>query len=133
MDLWKSCKDKVLTACDKLYGKTLVRRDRGNTWWWNEEVKDAKAYKELCKIESEENKLKYRKTRNETKKAVARATRREAEKEMKELCKKPHNVFKLSKLLKREGKDVEGKRCIRRKDGKLGFNENAHRNIWNRL
>jgi len=82
-----------------------VERDRGNTWWWNEEVKDAiarkkKAYKELCKIGSE-NKLKYRKTRNETKKAVARAMRREAEKEMKELCKKPNNVFKLSKLLKR--------------------------------
>jgi len=40
-------------------------------------------------------KLKNRKTRNETKKAVARAMRRETEKEMKELCKKPNNVFKL--------------------------------------
>jgi len=83
---------------------------RGNKWWWNEEVKDAiarkkKAYKELYETGSEKNKLKYRKTRNETKKAVARAMRREAKKEMKELCKKPNNVFKLSKLLKREGKD----------------------------
>jgi len=59
----------------------------------------------LCKIGSEENKLKYRKIRNEAKKAVARAMRREAEKEMKELCKKPTNVYKLSKLLKRR------KRC----------------------
>jgi len=42
-----------------------------------------------------ENKLKYRKIRNETKKAVVRATKREAEKEMKGLCKKPNNVFKL--------------------------------------
>jgi len=72
MDLWKSFKDGVLTACDELCGKTLVRRDRGHTWWWNEEVKDAiarkkKAYKELCKI-GFENKLKYRKSRNETKK-----------------------------------------------------------------
>jgi len=49
---------------------------------------------------------------------------------MKELCKKPNNVFKLSKLLKRERKDVKGGRCIRRKDGKLGFNENACRKIW---
>jgi len=97
-------------------------------------VKDArarkkKAYKELCKNGSEEKKLMYRKTRNETKKAVARAMRREAEKEMKELCKKPNNVFKLCKLLKREGKDVEGGKCIRGKDGKLGFNENARRKI----
>jgi len=37
-----------------------------------------KAYKELYRIGSEENKLKYKKTRNETKKAVARAMRREA-------------------------------------------------------
>jgi len=30
MDLWKSFKVGVLTACDELCGKTLVRRDRGN-------------------------------------------------------------------------------------------------------
>jgi len=84
----------------------------------------------LCKIGSEENKLEYRKTRNKTKKAVARAMRREAKKEMKELCKKPNNVFKLSKLLKREGKDVDLGRYIKGKDGKLGFNENAHSKIW---
>jgi len=105
-------------------------------------VKDAiarkkKACKELCKIGSEENKLKYRKTRNEIKKAVARAMRRETEKELKEICKKPNNIFKMSKLLKSEEKDVEGGRFIRRKDGKLGFNKNAcrkiWRSIWNRL
>jgi len=49
---------------------------------------------------------------------------------MKELCKKPNNVFKLSKLLKREGKYIEGESCITGKDGKLGFNENACRKIW---
>jgi len=49
---------------------------------------------------------------------------------MKELCKKPNNVFKLYKLLKRQGKDVEGGKSIRGKDGKLGFNENARRKIW---
>jgi len=81
-----------------------------------------KAYKELYKIGSEENKLKYRKTRNES---CSKSHEKEAEKEMKELCKKPNNALKLSKVLKREGKGVEGRRCIRGKDGKLGFNENA--------
>jgi len=61
---------------------------------------------------------------------VASTIRREAEKEMKELCKKPNNVFKFSKLLKREGKDVEGGRYIRGKYDKLGFNENARRKVW---
>jgi len=84
LDLWicGNPSRMVLTACDELCEKMLVRRDRGNTWWWNEGVKDAlarkkKADKELCNIGSKENKLKYKKTRNETKKAVATAMRRE--------------------------------------------------------
>ena len=31
----------VLKACDELCGKTKARGDRGNTWWWNRQVKDA--------------------------------------------------------------------------------------------
>jgi len=53
---------------------------------------------------SEENILKYRKTRNETKKAVARTMRREDEKETKQLCKKPINVLKLSKVIEKRRK-----------------------------
>ena len=41
MDLWGSYKNGVLQACDEMCGKRKVRGDRGNTWWWNEQVKDA--------------------------------------------------------------------------------------------
>ena len=41
MDLWESYKNGVLKACDDLCGKTKGRRDQGNTWWWNEQVKEA--------------------------------------------------------------------------------------------
>ena len=41
MDLWGSCKNEVLQVCDELRGKTKARESRGNTWWWNEQVKDA--------------------------------------------------------------------------------------------
>ena len=80
-DLWKS----FIKACDELCGKKLVRQDGSNTWWWNEEVKDAvakkkKAFKDLCKDRCEANKLLYKKIRNRTKKVVASAIRKEAEK-----------------------------------------------------
>ena len=39
--MWGSYKSGVLKACDEYCGKTKARGDRGNTWWWNELVKDA--------------------------------------------------------------------------------------------
>ena len=44
-ELWKAFKDGVLKACDEVCGKTKSRRDRGDIWWWNEEVKDTIARK----------------------------------------------------------------------------------------
>ena len=38
-DLCKTFKDGVLKACDEVCGKKKSRRDRGDMWWWNEEVK----------------------------------------------------------------------------------------------
>ena len=60
-DLWKTFKDGVLKACDELCGKKKSRRDQGDMWWWNEEVKDTitrkkAAFKELCRFPLEENK-----------------------------------------------------------------------------
>ena len=45
LDIWKCLKESVLKACDEVCGKKKGRRDRGNTWWWNEDVKDAIARK----------------------------------------------------------------------------------------
>ena len=30
-----------LKACDEVCGKNSGRRSKGDTWWWNEEVKEA--------------------------------------------------------------------------------------------
>ena len=38
-DLWKTFRDGVLEACDKLCGKKKSRSDQGDMWWWNEEVR----------------------------------------------------------------------------------------------
>ena len=99
-DLWRSFKDGVLRACDEICGKKRGRRDQGNTWWWNEEVKVAvaskkEAYKEFLKDRSEENKDRYRNKKNQAQKIVATAMRRETEKQLKGLEENPTNVFKL--------------------------------------
>ena len=46
--------------------------------------------------------------RNQTKKEIAKAMKRETEKELEELREKPNKIFKFVKLMKRDGKDVEG-------------------------
>ena len=40
-NLWGHFKDRVLKACDEVCGKKRGRRSKGDTWQWNEEVKDA--------------------------------------------------------------------------------------------
>ena len=60
-DLWKTCRDGALKACNEVCGKKKSRRDQGDIWWWNEEVNDTIARKkavftELCRFPSKENK-----------------------------------------------------------------------------
>ena len=56
--------------------------------------------------------------------------RKEADKELIKLNKKPNNIFTLVKFMKKDGKDIEGGRCMRGKDGKLGFSEKDRKRIW---
>ena len=112
-DLWKTFKDGVLKACDEVCGKKKSRRDQGDMWWWNEEVKDTiarkkAAFKELCRFPSEENKNQYKRIRNQTRKIVATAMRKEASQELNNLYHNSNSVFYFLRRMKKEGKDVEG-------------------------
>ena len=107
-------------------GKKKSRRDQGDMWWWNEEVKDTiarkkAAFKELCRFPSEKNKTKYKRIRNQTRKIVARAKRREAIQKLNNLYQNSNSVFYFLRRMKKERKDVEGGRCLRDSDGRLGF------------
>ena len=135
MDLWESYKNGVLKACDDLCGKTKGRRDQGNTWWWNEQVKEVihrkkKAFKTWCKNRSAENKSNYRKARNRTKKVVAKAMKQVAEEYMKVLYNKSNDVFKLVKFMRRDGKDINGGGCMKDKDGRLVVSEKDRGKLW---
>ena len=55
--------------------KKRERRSKGDTWWWNEEVKEAvprkkEAHKALCQNSTEEYKRRYESMENKAKKAV---------------------------------------------------------------
>ena len=133
-DLWKTFRDGVLKECDELCGKKKSRRDQGDMWWWNEEVKDTitrkkAAFKELCRFPSEQNKTQYKRIRNQTRKIVARAMRMEANQELNDLYQNSNSVFYFLRRMKNEGKDVEGRRCLRG-DGRLGFIKDDRAEIW---
>ena len=128
-------KNGVSKACDELCGKTKARGDRGNPWWWNEEVNDAidrkkKAFKLWCMNRSAENKNKCRKARNETKKVIAKAMRLEAEEEMNVLCTTPNDVFKFVKFMRKEGRDTDGGGCMKDKDERLVVSEKDRGKLW---
>ena len=38
--MWEHLKDGALKPCDEVCGKKMGRRSKGDTWWWNEEVKE---------------------------------------------------------------------------------------------
>ena len=71
------------------------------------------AQKEMCKRGTEANKARYKNMKNWAKKVVAKEINEAAELELRELSEHPNEVFKLVKSLKKDGKDVEGGRCMR--------------------
>ena len=88
------------------------------------------AFKELCRFQSEENKTKYKRIRNQTRKIVARAMRMEANQELNNLYQNSNSIFYFLRRMKKEEKDVEGGRCLRERDGRLGFIEEDRAKIW---
>ena len=134
-DLWKTFRNGVLKACNELCGKKKSRRDQGDMWWWNEEVKDTitrkkAAFKELCRFPSKQHKTQYKRIRNQTRKIVARAMRMEANQKLNNLYQNSNSVFYFLRRMKNEGKDVEGGRCLRGGDGRLGFIKEDRAKIW---
>ena len=107
------------------------RRDHGDTWWWNKDVKDVKdAHKEMCKSRTEANRARYKNMKNRAKKMVTKAMEETAEQELRELSEHPNKVFKLVKSIKKDGKDVEGGSCMRGSNGRLNFSEKGRGRVW---
>ena len=87
-------------------------------------------HKEMCKSGTEENKARYKNMKNRVKKVVAKAMKEAAEQELRELSEHPNKVFKLVKSMKKNGKDVEGGRCMRGSDERLNFSKKGRGRVW---
>ena len=46
------------------------------------------------------------------------------------LCDKPHEIFKLEKFMRKDGKDKNGGGCMKDKDGRLVVSEKDHEKLW---
>ena len=122
----------MLKAFDEVCGKKKGRRDQGDTWWWNKDVKEAiarkkDAPKEMCKSGTEVNNARYKNMKNLAKKVVVKAMKEAAERELREPSEGLNKVFKLLKSMK---KDVEGGRCMRESNGRLNFSEKDTGRVW---
>ena len=53
-----------------------------------------------------------------------------ANQELNNLYQNSNSVFYFLRRMKKEGKDVEGRRCLRGGDGRLGFIEEDRTKIW---
>ena len=100
-----------------------------------EQVRDAterkrKALKFWCTNPSMESKHNYRKVTNETKKVIAKAMKQEAEEEMNALCTKPNDVFKFVKFMRKKGRDIPARGCMKDKDGRLVVSEKDRGKSW---
>ena len=55
---------------------------------------------------------------------------RQAAKEMKVLCDKPNDVFELVKFMRKDGKDINGRGCMKDKDERLVVSEKDRGKLW---
>ena len=68
--------------------------------------------------------------KNRARKVVAKAMKEVAERELRELTEHPNKVLKLVKSMKKDGKGVEGGRCMRSRDGRLNFSKKDRGKVW---
>ena len=91
-------KDGILKECDEVCWNKRGR-SKGDTLWWNEEVKEAvsrkkEAHKAMCQNSTEENKRRYKSMKNKTQIAVSKAMREKAEEMLTSLHNCPNGCLR---------------------------------------
>ena len=88
------------------------------------------AFNELCRFPSEENRTQCKRLRNQTREIVARAMKIKANQELSNLYQNSKSVFYFLRRTKKEGNDVEGRRCLKGRDERSDFIEDDRAKIW---
>ncbi|KAM2086833.1 hypothetical protein ACFX1R_024332 [Malus domestica] len=128
---------------DRMTSKEVLGESKGfaphqkESWWWNEEVQaKVKAKKECCKAlykdRTDENGERYRKAKQEAKKAVREAKLAAYDDMYKRLDTKEGelDIYKLARAREKKTKDLNQVRCIKDEDGKVLATENAVKDRW---
>ena len=133
-NLWGHFKDGVLKACDEVSGMNMAWRSKGDTWWWNEEVKKAVSERKhtrqcvktvLRRIRGGIKAWRIKQRKQFHKQWERRRKRRRLN--YKKIYK--NWIFRLAKGLKTNSK-AEGGWCMRGTDGKLYFCEKERGIVW---
>ncbi|KAM2569161.1 hypothetical protein TB2_009302 [Malus domestica] len=123
---------------DRITSKEVLGESKGfapyqkESWWWNEEVQTkVKAKKECCKAlyndRTDENGERYRRAKQETKKAVREAKLAAYDNMYKRLDTKEGelDIYKLARAREKKTRDLNQVRCINDQDGKVLATKNA--------
>ncbi|KAM1059887.1 hypothetical protein ACFX15_023923 [Malus domestica] len=132
-----------MASCIRKVAKEVLGESKGfaphqkESWWWNEEVQTkVKAKKECCKAlykeRTDENGERYRKAKQEAKKAVREAKLAAYDDMYKRLDTKEGelDIYKLSRAREKKTRDLNQVRCIKDEDGKVLATENAVKDRW---
>ena len=105
-NLWGHFMNGVLESGDEVCWKIFGRKSKGDSCWWNEDVKEVvsgkkEEHKAMCQNSTEENKRRYNGMKN---KAVSKAMREKAEELLPELQNCPNGMFRPVKGLKTDSR-----------------------------
>ena len=119
---------RVCFECDEVYGKKRGWNSKGDTWWWNDEVKEElsrkkEVHKAMCQNSTEKNNRRSKSMMNKAKKAVSEEMREKADDEIPDLQNCPNRMFWQVKGLMTDSKEVVGGRCMKGSVGKLCLGE----------
>ncbi|KAM1790899.1 hypothetical protein ACFX12_034922 [Malus domestica] len=132
-----------MASCIRKVAKEVLGESKGfaphqkESWWWNEEVQTkVKAKKECCKAlykdRTDENGERYRRAKQEAKKAVREAKLAAYDDMYKRLDTKEGelDIYKLARAREKKTRDLNQVRCIKDEDGKVLATENAVKDRW---
>jgi len=137
-EAWHSLKSAVLESAEEVCGRSKGgKRERKETWWWNEEVQLAlkekkEAFKKWQKNTNTATKTEYNQKKNLAKKAVGRA-KHEAWREWYEELDTPEGAQKIYKIARQLGesqKDVGEMTVIKDGDGAILTEEEKIKKRW---
>ena len=134
-DCWEEIKSTLLSACDKNCGWTKSTPRRKETWWWDDTVSNAiklkrKLWKEWKK--GTKSKEEYLVAKRSAKSAVYFAKKSANEKKFGDLnsTEKRNTIFKMTRKMKEDNKDIIGEKCVKDQEGNMAFDDCSKAKAW---